>query len=70
MNDLMIPLNRKKMKKSINSQIYSSGFIRTKYLMSKERMYLNLMSNYLQNVLSLVGYICLDLEPKNCLMVK
>ncbi len=31
----MIPQNRKKQKKNINPQIYSSSFIRTKYLMNK-----------------------------------
>lgn len=70
MTDLMIPLNRKKMKKSINQQIYSNAFIRTKYLMSKERLYLNLIANYLQAVLGFISYVCLDLEPQNCLIVK
>lgn len=70
MNDLMIPQNRKKQKKNINPQIYSSSFIRTKYLMSKERTYLSLIANYLRAVLSYVGYVCMEMEPKNCLTVK
>ena len=70
MSDLMIPQNRKKTKKTISPQIYTCSFIRTKYLISKEKIYLVSISNYLQNVLSFVSYICLDLEPKNCLVVK
>lgn len=38
--------------------------------MSQERVYLNYISAYLQNVLSFVGYVCLELEAKNCLAVK
>lgn len=70
MNDLMIPQNRKKNKKTLNPQIYTCSFIRTKYLMNKEKAYLTCIASYLQNVLSFLSFICLDLEPKNCLIIK
>lgn len=47
MNDLMISENRKAKKNSINPQIYSNSFIRTKYLMGKEKSYLSLIASFL-----------------------
>jgi hypothetical protein len=35
MSDLMIPQIRKKQKNVIDKKIYTSSFLRTKYLMSK-----------------------------------
>lgn len=44
MVDLMIPQNRKLKKKEIDPQVFQSGYVRTKYLMSKEKTFLNLIA--------------------------
>lgn len=70
MSDLMIPQIRKKQKNVIDKQIYASSFLRTKYLMSKQKSYLALIAMYLQKVLNFISVVCLDIEPNTCLIVK
>lgn len=66
----MIPKNRKLKKKEINPQVYTCSFIRTKYLMGKEKSYLSLINTFLSRILNFISYLCLEIEPKNCLTIK
>lgn len=60
MTDLMIPKNRKKKKKDIDHQIFVCSYVRTKYLITKEKTFLTTMAQYLKTVLNFITYLCLD----------
>ena len=54
----MIPRQRKIKKADIKQELLSTSYVRAKYLMGKEKSYLNLMAQFLEKVCSYVSYIC------------
>ena len=70
MNDIMIPRNRKMRKYQIKEELLTTSYVRNKYLIGKEKDYLVLMKQFLTLVTTFVSYSCLEVEPKNCLIVK
>lgn len=60
MTDIMIPRNRKLKKSTIKEELLATNYVRTKYMIAKEKEYLLFMAQFMSQVTSYVSSTCFE----------